>query len=63
MPDVLGKTVPNVEAELYLKKCERHGFCGCIEALEFERHACVWRRAERAGRTVKNGRSVKSRIV
>ena len=40
MPDVLGKTVPNVEAELYLKKCEHHGFCGCIEALEFERHAC-----------------------
>jgi len=33
-----------------MRKCESHGIF-VIEELEFE-HVCVWRRAERAGRTV-----------
>ena len=49
VPDVLGKIVPDVGAKVW-KSVKAMGFA--VEALEFE-HACVWWRAERAGRTVK----------
>ena len=49
VPDVLGEIVPDVGAKVW-ESAKAIGFA--VEALEFE-HACVWRRAERAGRIVK----------
>ena len=44
-----GEIVPDVEAKMG-ESAKAMGFA--VEALDFE-HVCVWRRAERAGRTVK----------
>ena len=49
VPDVLGEIVPDVGAKVW-ESAKAMGFA--VEALDFK-HACVWRRAERAGRTVK----------
>ena len=49
VPDDLGEIVPDVGAEVW-ESAKAMGFA--VEALDFE-HACAWRRAERAGRTVK----------
>ena len=49
VPDVSGKIVPYVGAKVQ-ESVKAMGFA--VEALDFE-HACVWRRAERAGMTVK----------
>ena len=48
-PDVLGEIVPNVGAKMW-ESVKAMGFA--VEALDFK-HACVWQRAERTGRTVK----------
>ena len=49
VPDVLGEIVPGVGAKVW-ESAKAMGFA--VEALDFE-YARVWRRAERAGRTVK----------
>ena len=49
VPDVLEEIVPDVVAKVW-ESAKAIDFA--VEALDFE-HACVWQRAERAGRTVK----------